>query len=199
MLHLCVILVCAAFSRVALVCAVFSCVVLVCVIFSCVRTMVWLPMLGMFNVHANANPRDCHSLAVPRSHTCVSSMLGLMLNQLSCSPAQNGWHSPGSPWAVAEWASAPAASCCPCCLTAPTTSCVSCLPHRQHTRSVNLQFKTFFFLSLSRIQNKKFVSVIHISFNDGSLWQVVWCTRLSIQWSGVSPKNEKGFTLVPFF
>ena len=38
-------------------------------------------MLGMFNMHTNANPCDCHSLAAPRSHTCVSSMLDLILNR----------------------------------------------------------------------------------------------------------------------
>ena len=204
----CVALVCAVFSCVVLVCAVFSCVVLVCVIFSCVRTMVWLPMLGKFNVHTNANPCDCHSLAAPRSHTCVSSMLDLMLNRaaallrmgdthlvallrmgdthlVALGLGRNG-HLPLQPAvALVAWLRPQ---------QAVRRVCHIVNIHVQWTCNSNKQ-KCFF----SRIQNKNVLSVTHISFNDGSLWQVVWCTRLSIQWSGVWPKNETGFTLVPFF
>ena len=215
--------------------------------------MVWLPMLGMFNVHTNANPRDCHSLAAPRSHTCVSSMLDLMLNRaaallrmgdthlvtllrmgdthLVALPRMGDTHLVALP-RMGDTHLVALPKMGDTHLVAlprmgdthlvalglgrnghlplqPAVALVAWLRPQQavrrvcHIVNIHLQWtcnsnkqKCFF----SRIQNKKFfLSVTHISFNDGSLWQVVWCTRLSIQWSGVWPKNETGFTLVPFF
>ena len=47
-----------------------------CVVFSCVRTMVWLPVFGIFNVHTDVDACDCtRELYGHRKRVCTGSYL----------------------------------------------------------------------------------------------------------------------------
>ena len=73
----------------------------VCAVFSCVQTVVWLPVLGIFNVHTYIDACDCtrgpsaghrwrvcteKSLAAPGTRTCVGIAPGFSVGLTELSP-----------------------------------------------------------------------------------------------------------------